>query len=558
MRDGTVGRLIVWGLAATVACSSEKPAAPPVACHAAQATQVTLAIGAYTSIDPASDVGCTTFPANASAVDSAEYLVVAQSTGGNPGGSAPFSLVHVTPSPAAPATAPMIAPSPSGSRSAAVAFDQLLRSVGRVHAARTRPLATAPAAGSIAATITPPTIGSLRSFTVCANRASCGLASDFQKVGARAVAVGAHVAIYVDTLAPANGLDSADIDTLKQVFDARLYPLAVDTFGAVSDIDSNGVVIALMSPVVNSLVTKAECDSAGFIAGFFFPPDLDNAAPAFQSNRGEVFYSIVADPTGTLSCAHSSATVKRIIPSTFVHEFQHMINFAQHVLFGKGTATEDGWLDEGLSKYAEELAARTFLPGDTTTFHHYMDDNDFFDASQYLSTTGTSFLLIPFDNGTLADIGASWLFVRYLMDQSPGGLAGKLVQTTLFGEANVAAQTGQNFSTLVSRWALANWVSDLPGFTAPPELSYTSFHFRAEFDSLYTKFPSNFTPSYPLAPIASAGAQVNVSGNLDAGSGLYVRALQGPGAPAFTLSFTGSNATLFTSVVPRLTVIRIR
>ena len=42
------------------------------------------------------------------------------------------------------------------------------------------------------------------------------------------------------------------------------------------------------------------------------------------------------------------------------------------------------------------------------------------------------------------------------------------------------------------------------------------------------------------------------------GSGLYVRALQGPGAPAFTLSFTGSNATLFTSVVPRLTVIRIR
>ena len=549
--------LLAWCLTGLAACSSEQAAAPAVACHAAQATQVTLAIGAYTSIDPAPDVGCATFPANAS-IDSAEYLVVAQSTGGDPGGSAAFSLVHVTPSPAAPATAPMIAPSPSGSPSAAVAFDQLLRSVGRAHVARPRPLAAAPAVGSIAATITPPTIGSLRSFTVCDNRADCSLASDFKRVGARAVAVGAHVAIYVDTLAPANGLDSADIDTLKQVFDARLYPLAVDTFGAVSDIDSNGVVIALMSPVVNSLVTTAECDSAGFIAGFFFPPDLDTAAPAFQSNRGEVFYSIVADPTGALSCAHSSASVKRIIPSTFVHEFQHMINFAQHVLFRAGQATEDGWLDEGLSKYAEELAARSFLPGDTTTFHQYLDKNNLYDAAQYLSKTGTSFLLIPFDNGTLADVGASWLFVRYLMDQSPGGLAGKLVQTTLFGEANVQAQTGQNFTTLVSRWALTNWVSDLPGFTPPPELTYTSWSFRAEFDSLRIKFPNNFPPGYPLGPTAGAGAQVNVTGKLNAGSGLYVRALQGPGAPAFTLSFTGSNATLFTSVVPRLTVIRIR
>src|SRR5437870_2903158 len=97
--------LLAWCLTGIAACSSEKPAAPAVACHAAQATQVTLAIGAYTSIDPASDVGCTTFPANAFAVDSAEYLVVAQSTGGDPGGSAAFSLLGVTPSPAAPATA---------------------------------------------------------------------------------------------------------------------------------------------------------------------------------------------------------------------------------------------------------------------------------------------------------------------------------------------------------------------------------------------------------------------------------------------------------------------
>ena len=54
-------------------------------------------------------------------------------------------------------------------------------------------------------------MGTLRSFVVCA-KLDC---SQFKTVGARAQAVGAHVAIYVDTLAPAPGLDSADIDTLK-------------------------------------------------------------------------------------------------------------------------------------------------------------------------------------------------------------------------------------------------------------------------------------------------------------------------------------------------------
>ena len=66
-----------------------------------------------------------------------------------------------------------------------------------------------------------PVLGSLRSFKVCATL-TC---SSFATVAARVKAVGADIAVYVDTLAPAAGLDSADLDTLKQVFDARLYPL---------------------------------------------------------------------------------------------------------------------------------------------------------------------------------------------------------------------------------------------------------------------------------------------------------------------------------------------
>ena len=533
------------------ACGSSNAPAPAPACKASQASQVALAVGGYTSLDPSTDAGCATFPANASAIDSAEYLVVPQSTGGSPGGSAAFSLVDVTLTPTAPVR--VAAATQAATTPVAVQFDHFLRGLGR-----TRPVpfrtASPQAGGGPAATVTPPTVGSLRSFVVCSNL-QC---SRFATVGARAQAVGAHVAIYIDTLAPAGGLDSADVDTLRQTFDARLYALATATFGAVSDLDSNGVVIALMTPVVNKLVTTAQCDTAGYIAGFFFPPDLNLGLPASQSNHGEVFYSVVADPTGTLSCAHSSTNVRRVTPSTFVHEFQHMINYAEHILIHFGPAPEEGWLDEGLSKYAEELAARSYLPGDTTTFHHDLDDNNLFDASLYLRGTGSSFLLIPFDNGTLADVGASWLFVRYLVDQYGASLPGTLDQTTLTGAMNVASHTGQSFSTLVARWSLANWVSDLPGFTAPPELTYSSWHFRAEFDSLFIKFPTHFPPNYPLAPAAVGGAQVDVTGTLDAGSGVYVRALQGPGAGGFTLLFNGPNATALSAVAPRLTVIRLR
>src|SRR5205085_798832 len=281
-----------------------------------------------------------------------------------------------------------------------------------------------------------------------------------------------------------------------------------------------GVVIALMTPVVNALVTKTACGSSGFIAGFFFPGDLDLSASPDSSNHGEVFYSIVADPTATLSCAHTSGEVDSIAPGTFVHELQHMINYAQHVVLRAGSP-EDGWLDEGLSKYGEEIAGRRYLaltPPDNGTFSLYAF-NDVDDAYKYLSATGASPLLIEFDQGTLAEVGASWLFTRYLVDQYGAALPGRLVQTTLAGAANVAAQTGHRFDTTVTRWALSNWVSDLPGFATPPELSDTSWHFRTRtFLSLYQHDSTTFPVPYPLVPSASAGSAVSLSGTLRSGS----------------------------------------
>jgi hypothetical protein len=461
----------------------------------------------------------------------------------------------------------------SSPRATAVAFDAYRRGLARRQAAAggvsplraTVRLSAAPAAAA-PQPAGPPVLGSQRTFVVCANL-TCSGTGGTKQVTATVQTVGQRIAIYVDNAAPAGGLNSADLDTLKNVFDTRIFPLDTAAFGQPTDVDTNGVVLVLMTGVVNSLVTSTVCANSGFVAGFFLSADLDTSRIA-SFNKGEIFYSIVADSAGTLSCKHTRAQVKRDLGGTFTHELQHMINFGQHAILRPGTP-EEGWLDEGLSKYAEELAGRSYLPGtamDSATFSQYVI-NDVYDAYQYLSATGNSPLLIPIDQGTLAEIGASWLFVRYLVDQFGDTLPRKLVRTTLAGSSNVVAQTGQPFATTVTRWALANWVSDLPGFTTPAELKYASgsgvysWHFRTRtFPSLNAQDPTHFPLPYPLVPGQSAGNAIAISGWIRSGSGVYQRALQDPSAPGFALLFSpnGSAAPFPTNVVARLNVIRIR
>ena len=361
------------------------------------------------------------------------------------------------------------------------------------------------------------------------------------------------MALYEDTLAPRGGLGTSDVNALAQVFDARAYPLDTLAFGRESDADSNGLVIVLLTNVVNQMVTSAQCNTMGYVTGFFDPTDLDPSTAA-QHNHGEVFYGLVPDPAGTLSCSHAVAEVTGELPVTFAHEFEHLINFVQHVLVRGGNA-EDDWLDEGLAKYAEELTAASYLPGDSVTWLHDMFE-DFYVAGQYLLAPEQHFLLTSSDQG-LAEVGAGWLFVRYLVDRMGTGIARTLVQTSLTGTANVAQATGLPFATTVERWALANWVSDLPGFVAPGELQYRSWSFRFIFRQMNLLDPPDFPRPYPLVPAVVTAGSLNLRGSLRAGSGLYLLVLQRPGSGADTIHVNTGISPLPSTLVPQFAVIRL-
>jgi hypothetical protein len=104
---------------------------------------------------------------------------------------------------------------------------------------------------------------------------------------------------------------------------------------------------------------------------------------------------------------------------------------------------------------------------------------------------------------------------------------------------------------------LANYVTDRGG--APPELQYDSWNLHSVFASLHTQRPATFTNPYPLVPPVSPGPDVNLSGTLRAGSGIYLLATQAAGDPGFTLSFTAPNGgPINPATMPRLNVIRLQ
>ncbi len=560
------------GLSSLVAaaCSSSPVTQPPLApCTATSGGQVSLGIGAYTAVDPTQTAGCAVFPANFVGGPTIEYLVVPQSASSIPDDSQAFKLGG-NPLAAPPAPAPGAPLAALAGPSVGQQFDLRLRLAEREFAAQVpRPLRAPPRAPAL---VTPVDSGDVRTFKVC-NVLTCDprKPSTLTAVGARALKVGQHIAIFVDTLAPPPGLAQSDLDNLRAVFDTRLYETDTLAFGGESDIDNNGMVIVLMTNLVNKLVTSSQCATTGFVAGYFFGADLITTAPFATGNNGEIFYSIVPDPSGTLSCAHSVTGVTQLVPVTFVHEFQHMISFNQHFLV-RGDSPEDLWLNEGLSHYAEENGGRTFLasPPDTATFCRYAF-GDLYNSAQYFTAPQNYFLVDTAGIGGLANRGAYWLFVRYLVDQvsatlgSADSVTRRLDKTALTGAANVSNATGGTaFPTVLARWALANYVSDLPGFTAPPELRYVTWKFRMDYQTMKTTcgtfFNTSSLPSQlPLAPPLLDAPSAQVAGMLHAGSGSYYRLQQAAGGSRFTLLFSNSaGGALRTSLAPVLNVIRIQ
>jgi hypothetical protein len=554
-------RALLASAALLAACGSNDPNPPQtVDCSTAQTTS--LAVGQGAVID-AADHGCVALPAAGSA--GAEYLYFAGLSSGSfteQGTSEDYQLTG-----ASGAVAARGGPRPAASRpllsrrqgTSALAFHARLRDMER-EAASEAARAPAPLSAARAST-PPPSLGDTRVFNVLASGDATGnKPTDYVQVTGTVKYVGTHTAIYLDNAAPSPTYSAGDLQAMGSMFDAHLYAIDTVAFGRESDIDENGLVLILLTDRVTKLVS---CTGGSSVVGFFLPFDLSPSH--IGSNGGEVFYGLVPDPSCDLTVEDATTS----LPPVVSHEFQHMISYNQHVLV-RGGSTEETWLNEGLSMFAEELAGRQ-VPDAVCFQNDCLSQFTFFtldNAYQYLTDPVHNYLVgpdrIPLP---LEEYGSAWLFVRWLADHYASDatlgtdLTRALDATTTRGASNVTRVTGKSFNSLVTNWQLANYLDDLPGFTpADPLLQYSSWNLRQVYASLNAQIPSRFPRPYPLEPPIASNGVFNETGTLLGGSGRHVLVDQDAGAPGASLKLTGSDGStaLPASAGPVVGLVRTR
>ncbi|MBI4541838.1 MAG: hypothetical protein HY705_02275 [Gemmatimonadetes bacterium] len=512
--------------------------------------EVSLGAAEHVLLAGAAVAGAVRFPA--AGADGAQYLVVGQFATATSGVRAKVTLSGSASSRAPAAPVAVRLSRPLGARER---FHGALRRMDAEAARLARSLVAAAPAPPEAApppAPAPPVLGSQRTFKVCDNL-DCSSLTD---VVATARYVGTRAAIYLDDTVPSQGFTPTDLAQLGSQFEEDLYPIAVAAFGAESDVDGNGVVIILLSDAINDLVGRPECNES-FVTGFFLGADIAPGTKT-QYNNGEVFYGLVPDPLGQVSCPRTVPLVKALLPSTFIHEFQHMISFNQHVLLRNGE-TERPWLNEALSHLAEELGGLHYdSVGNQLAKSQFLLGN-LLNAFLYLSNPSVTAVVTESANVELEQRGAQWLFLRYVVDRFDNDVTRQLVQTSSVGEANLVAVTGTPFKTLLGRWALAVYVTDLPAFAPQEVLRYAFWSFRTTYAALNQQDPDDFDRPYPLLPALASGGAFAVTDSLKSGSGAYLLITQPTRGEGFDLLFRRSSGdALPTSGVAQLAIVRIR
>jgi hypothetical protein len=549
-------------LAGLVGCGGDPigPPPPPALVECGQVAPTELGVGQHAVIDPNASGSCVRLPAAGSG--GAQHLYAALATNGaetTNGISGGYRLQGSAAATAAAGSPPALEePTLTAFRPPASAgrFHGMLRAGERALSQSPEAVAFNRGGAASPAAVVPPAVGSKRTFKVLESATNT---SQFVDVTATARFVGSRVAIFLDDVVPEGGYTDADLADVGQLFDDHLYRIDTTAFGRESDIDNNEVVVVLLTDAVNALST--DCENS-VILGYFFGLDLLQGAP--NSNNGEVFYGLVPDEAGG-DCQVTKSFATGFLAPTFIHEFQHMISFNQHFLL-RGGSSEDTWLNEGLSHFAEELGGREIPDAECqpafTSCRSQFASGNLLNAYNYLADPEDHFLIEPgSSSGTLEERGANWLFVRWLGDHFSANqplatdLTRRLVQTSLLGARNVEAATGEPFSQLVTEWQLANYVEGVAGFTAAsPRLQYSSWDFRG----IYSNPLNPFERDYPLIPDVTSGSYQQ-AGTLRAGSGRHVLVDQGAGAGPVELKLTsGTGGVLPDTLRARIGLVRVR
>jgi len=339
-----------------------------------------------------------------------------------------------------------------------------------------------------------PEVGDTRNFKVLNKE------DTFDDISASIRYITDHSLIYVDAETPPNGFSDNDLIFLAEQFENAIYPTVTEVFGPESDLDSNGRVVILFTPGVNRLTSE---DSNGYVGGFFYGVDL--LTDRTGSNKGEVFYAVVPDPTGINGPSLSRTLLLNSIPAILAHEFEHMVHFNQRLLVGGAPDQDALWLSEALAQMAEDLVGMAFDEmGDPGRAEDYYLGN-WGRARRFLEHPSQVSVLATLPPGTLAERGAGWLLLKHLYGrEGEKEFLRTLTGSTRTGVENITFATDRTWKDIVSDWVGSLY---LDGVSIPVRSGLQVL-------GVNLRYVLGLTSPYPLIPQSVGGTSFSISGSL--------------------------------------------
>ncbi|HCH61817.1 MAG TPA: hypothetical protein DFR83_03355, partial [Deltaproteobacteria bacterium] len=310
-------------------------------------------------------------------------------------------------------------------------------------------------------------------------RSSTEEADEFELVDATLWAVGDTVTIWVDNDWPidwdydcdgtadqpdprdASGFDNCDLSIIADAIDANIYPTLNTTFGDVPDVNEDGKVTVVITPVLNAMTAFVEDeDDIGTLVRSYVDPETDlntyDISENPLSDEQEVIFVFAPDANGFANAA-ARTTVEAYTQMELLAEvargYVWLMSYKYKVLDGGGEI-EDAWVLEGLSAMGADLTGFGAV--------YYDDVWDYLDAPNLTPLVNTE------ENEVIntQQWGAQYLFFRWMYEnaafingseaEDPGAeLLAQFIQSTSSGVDNVSATTGADMSDLVVGWQVA-------------------------------------------------------------------------------------------------------
>jgi len=256
-----------------------------------------------------------------------------------------------------------------------------------------------------------------------------------------------HAAFYVDSEDVAH-YPPGFFATMGSLYEDRIYQADRLAFGAESDVDGNGKLFVVLSHELGAHL------NGGWLLGYFGNDDLlkgrDNSSDCggTGSNHADIIYlNDVANAELNGYTADDAATT--LFPATVAHELQHLINLNQRCLLRSCSGPEATWVNEGLSKVAEDLAGFGW-----NSWQGRSEGSLYLTRStgQVRGYTGRS--LTRWEGDPIGNYQGAHSFFRYFADRRGAGFARAIVHGA-GGTPGVESALGEPLPRAMADWATA-------------------------------------------------------------------------------------------------------